>query len=209
MFEALTGVLGGKPGAISTGFWCSVSEKHEGHMFTCANTCLLTRPQVRLYEGETHNGVHISGFLVKTDGMFPGVVVTDLDGTHACNIGSVYINLTCFEYRSTEDPHILSSASDRVIPIAMVSVVTPDEPQESTPLRFEDLSRSELVNLVKVRDVSMDSARLSMLTTPQDLQLENSKLRAELRTLNTTRVVSAPTEKSADPLSDHRVTQGA
>ena len=100
--------------------------------------------------------------------MFPGVVVTDLDGTHTCNVGSVYINLTCFEYRSTEDPHILSSASDWVIPIAMVSVVTPDKPQESTPLCFEDLSQSELVNLVKVRNVSTDSARLSTLTTPQD-----------------------------------------
>ena len=88
----------------------------------------------------------------------------------------------------------------------MVSATTPDEPGEATPVRLSDLPQSELVELVKVHDVFMDFACFSTLTPLQNLQLETSKLQAELRTLNTTRVVSTSTEEPVDPLSEHRTT---
>jgi len=85
----------------------------------------------------------------------------------------------------------------------MVSINLPNELEETAPLRLQDQPQSELANLVKVRCGSTNSPHFPMLTPLQSLQLEASKLRAELRTVNTTRMVAAPAEEPADPLTEH------
>jgi len=88
----------------------------------------------------------------------------------------------------------------------MVSITAPGEPGETAPLRLQDLPQSELVEIVKVCNVLTDSTRFWTLTPPQNLQIETSTLRAELHTLNTTRVVPGPAEDPVDPLNEHRPT---
>lgn len=87
----------------------------------------------------------------------------------------------------------------------MVSLSASDDFEgEPTPLHLQDLAQSELVEMVKVRDTHAFPVRFPTLTPYQELQLETSGLRAELRALSGTRLVTAKAEEPADPVGEHR-----
>ena len=75
---------------------------------------------------------------------------------------------------------------------------------EPTPLHLEDLPRSELAEMIKVCENSVYIVHSLTSALYQDLQIETSELRAELRVLRSTRPVSASTEPQTDPLAEHR-----
>ena len=87
----------------------------------------------------------------------------------------------------------------------MVLINKPNELEGgNAPLHLDDLQWSELTEMAKVCMTSSNTVRFLVFTQLSDLQLETSKLRAELRTVSSAHAVPMTTEQLANPLDKHQ-----